>query len=145
MKPRDIGTRAETEACRLLRGLGWTGCDRQPLRGNRDQGDLLINGSNPRIIAEVKAGVQADTASHNLIREWMDQTDLEAVHAGADLGVLIVRRKGRNVEQWDAWMPASDWIDVLTGDSVLLTDAPWPLRASLRHWSDITKAWADDR
>ena len=142
MRPRDIGTRAETAVVKHLRELGWTAADRQPLRGRQDQGDILIH-PDPRIIAEVKAGAQADTASPNQIRKWMAETDQEAIHAGADLAVLIVRRKGRAPAQWDAWMPAADWVTVMTGATVLPTDAPWPMRASLADWSDIVEGWVE--
>ena len=67
----------------------------------------------------------------------------EAVHAGADLSVLIVARKGVRVEYWDAVMAANDWMLLLSGDEVLPTDAPWPLRASLADWSRMALAWVE--
>ena len=62
----------------------------------------------PLIVAEVKAGHAADKASPKVIADWIEQTDTEAVHAGAVLGVLIVARKYRNPRDWDAWMRAAD-------------------------------------
>ena len=140
--PKAIGTRAES-ACRdWLKTNGWPTCDRQPLRGNRDHGDLIVCHA-PKIVAEVKAGKTAEKASDGLIRDWLLQTEDEAVNAGADLGVLIVRRFGRPPALWDAYMPSSDWITILTNDSVLPQDAPWPLRSSLADWSTIAQGWAD--
>lgn len=141
-RPRDIGTAAETATKRYLQAHGFPEADRQPLRGGRDQGDLIVCRA-PKIIAEVKAGAVADNASDQLIRQWLDQTDTEAVHAGADLGVLVVRRRHRPTGLWDAWMRANDWALLLTGDSILPTDAPWPLRASLGDWAVMAYEWAD--
>lgn len=142
--PKAIGTAAESAARDWLIGDGWLTCRRQPLAGARDEGDLAVcDMPDRRIIAEVKGGSSAESASDTLIREWLAQTDTECVHAGADLGVLIVRRHRRPVALWDAWMIAADWALLLTGDSILSTDAPWPLRASLRDWSALAQGWAD--
>lgn len=141
-KPRDIGTSAETAAKRWLVDDGWPDCERRALTGNRDTGDLTVC-RRPLIIAEVKAGHAADKASPKVIADWLEQTDTEAVHAGADLGVLIVARKYRNPRDWDAYMRACDWVLLLTGDEVLWPDAPWPMRVSVEHWSQMAKAWAD--
>ena len=70
-------------------------CERRALAGNRDTGDLTVC-RRPLIVAEVKAGHAADKASPKVIADWLEQTDTEAVHAGAVLGVLIVARKYRN-------------------------------------------------
>ena len=141
-KPRDIGTSAETAAKRWLVDDGWPDCERRALAGNRDTGDLTVC-RTPLIVAEVKAGHAADKASPKVIADWLEQTDTEAVHAGADLGVLIVARKYRNPRDWDAYMRACDWVLLLTGDEVLWPDAPWPMRVSVEHWSQMAKAWAD--
>ena len=141
--PKAIGTTAgETPAARWLQDNGWPTARRQPLTGNRDQGDIVVC-DDPKIIAEVKAGWQTEKASPAVIAEWLHQTETEAVHAGADLAVLIVARKYRNPAQWDAWMCANDWTLLLSGDSVLPTDAPWPLRSSLQDWSCAAKAWVE--
>ena len=142
MRPKDIGTAAETAAKRFLQANGFPECDRQPLRGNRDQGDLVVC-RDPLVIAEVKGGQMAEKASAAVIAEWLEQTETEAVHAGADLAVLIVRRHRRPVGLWDTYMRANDWALLLTGDSILPTDAPWPLRASLGDWSRMAWEWAD--
>ena len=141
-RPKDIGTAAETAARRFLVDDGWPDCERRALAGNRDTGDLTVC-RRPLIIAEVKAGHAADKASPKVIDDWLEQTDTEAVHAGADLGVLIVARKYRNPRDWDAYMRACDWVLLLTGDEVLWPDAPWPMRVSVEHWSQMAKAWAD--
>ena len=137
---RDKGTRMETTAKRYLQASGWPQADRQPLRGDRDQGDLVVS-RIPLIIAEVKYRDHAFSDAQ--LGRWLEETEREAVHAGADLGVLIVARKGVRVENWDAVMAANDWMLLLSGDEVLPTDAPWPLRASLADWSRMALAWVE--
>ena len=137
---KDKGTRRETAAKRYLRDAGWPDADRQPLRGNRDCGDLIIC-RQPHIVGEVKYRDRAFSDAQVL--RWLEETEREAVHAGADLAVLIVARKGVRVEYWDAVMAANDWMLLLSGDQVLPTDAPWPMRTSLEHWSRIALAWVE--
>ena len=134
------GTRKESTARAFLKVSGFPECERQPLHGNRDHGDLIVCQA-PKIIAEVKS--RKGTISGRDIDLWWKQTETEAVHAGADLGVLIVARHGVSVAAWDAIMPASDWALLLTGDSILPTDAPRLLRASLADWSLMAWEWAD--
>ena len=141
-RPKDIGTAAETAARRFLVDDGWPDCERRALACNRDTGDLTVC-RRPLIVAEVKAGKAADKAGPKVIDDWIEQTDTEAVHAGAVLGVLIVARKYRNPRDWDAYMRAADWVLLLSGDEVLWPDAPWPMRTSLADWSAMAKAWAD--
>jgi hypothetical protein len=136
------GTAKESAARDWLISDGWLGCRRQPLSGNRDQGDLMIcDKPERRIVAEVKYRDRPVTEKQ--IWQWLDQTEDEAVHAGADLGVLIVAVKGRPPAMWEAWMIAADWIMLLTGDTVLPCDAPWPMRTNLADWSNIASDWAD--
>ena len=137
---KDAGTRRETTAKRFLQASGWPDCDRQPLRGDRDHGDLIVC-RDPHIIAEVK--YRSETFSDAQVGRWLEETEREAVNAGADLAVLIVARKGVRVEYWDAVMAANDWMLLLSGDEVLPTDAPWALRASLADWSRMALAWVE--
>ena len=137
---KDKGTRRETAAKRYLQGAGWPQADRAPLRGNRDHGDLVIC-RDPHIIAEVK--YRSETFSDAQVGRWLEETEREAINAGADLGLLIVARKGVRVEYWDAVMAANDWMLMLSGDEVLPTDAPWALRASLADWSRMALAWVE--
>jgi hypothetical protein len=134
------GTRAETTAKRYLLANGFPECDRQPLHGNRDQGDLIVCRS-PKIVAEVKA--RKGTISEAQIASWWAQTETEPVHANADLAVLIVARHGVSVAAWDAYMPAYDWLHVFGGTYVMAAAAPWLMRASLADWAAMLTDWAD--
>ena len=140
-RPKDIGTDAERTAQRWLTQVGWPDCERIALHGAQDQGDLIVCRS-PRIIAEVKGGKTAEKAGPGMLADWWEQTETEAVNAGADLAVLIVRRFNRHVEAWDAWMPAHDWALLTTGESVLPLKPPVLLRGSLASWSRLARRWA---
>jgi hypothetical protein len=141
-RPKDIGTSAETAVKRWLNDNGWPDADRQPLRGTRDTGDLVICRS-PLLIAEVKAGAMAENASDNLIRTWLEQTETERHNAGADLAVLVVRRFRRPVGLWDVWADAVSWGVLSYGHLPEIAGivAPWPLRASLADFSDMARQW----
>ena len=141
--PKAIGTAAESAAVKWLKANGWPSVIRLEQLGVKNQGDLLISDEAPRITAEVKAGWKTESAGAALRAEWLRQTEERAVRAGADLSVLIVARKGCNPSAWEAVMPAADWALLLTGDSILTRDAPWPLRATLADWSRMAWEWAD--
>lgn len=140
-RPKDIGTAAETAVVRYLREHGFPGADRQPLRGNRDQGDITITAG---VIAEVKAGHYAATASTAVIKQWLDETETERVNAGADIGVLIVRQARRGVNLWHVWQPAHTLLYTLTGDALPTFAAPWPVCMALQDWAQLVAGeWGD--
>lgn len=130
-----------------LKANGWPeAVRRDTLKGTKDEGDLIIC-RRPLITAQVKAGRgpngQTEKSGPKQIADWLEQTETQSVRAGADLTALICQRYRRPVAQWDAWMRANDWALLLTGDSILPTDAPWPLRASLADWAVMAADWAE--
>jgi len=92
MRPKDIGTQAESAVVKYLRENGFGGAERRALRGTLDCGD--ITGCGP-VVIEVKAGAAAMDASDGLINAWLAETETERKNAKADLGVLVVRRRGK--------------------------------------------------
>ena len=93
---------------------------------------------NPRIIAEVKGGAHRGRIPHgHRAVSWPTPT-------GVNAGDANRAPVPPPVELWDAVMAANDWLLILSGDEVLPTDAPWPLRASLADWSRMAKAWLTD-
>ena len=102
-RPRDIGTRAESAVVAVLRANGFATAERSALHGNRDQGDI----TGTPVCWEVKGGHAAEQASDSQVLAWMAELDTECVHKGADLGVLVMKRKGvghGNAERWWAVM-----------------------------------------
>lgn len=111
------GTAAETAVVHHARGHGFPWADRQPLRGNRDAGDITLA---PGVIAEVKNhALPTGHPTPGQLDEWMRQTILEQNIAGADVGILIVKRRGtRDVGRWHAYVTAWTLAEIVHGDSI---------------------------
>jgi len=110
------------------------------LAGAKDQGDIIAC-ELPRVLCEVKSRTRP--VSSQQIETWCRETDDEAVNANADLAVLIVHQSGRNVADWDTWMPIGDWS--FLWHTVAYPSAvgePW-LMAPLRVWAPLVSAWVD--
>ena len=96
-KPKRIGTAGESAARDFAQLNGFPWADRRPLKGNKDEGDLLLS---PGLIAEVKSGDKARNASDQQVTRWLQETETERVNANADLAVLILTRWRKPVERW---------------------------------------------
>jgi hypothetical protein len=107
------GTAAETLAVRWFRAHGFPMSDRQPLRGNRDTGDLDLC---PGLVVEVKAHkLPTGHPTSGQIATWMAQSQLERVNAGASYCPLVVKRPGTtDVGRWFAFITFAD-LAILTG------------------------------
>lgn len=102
-KPKNLGTAAESAVVKVLQEF-WPYAERRALRGAADEGDIT---GTPGIVWEVKGGAAAKTASDGQIEAWLDETEQERENADADIGVLVVQRKGigyPNAGQWWAVM-----------------------------------------
>jgi len=108
------GTACETAIVRFLRANGFGGADRQPLRGNRDAGDIAVC---PGIIIEAKTSKRTGPPGlppEQLLATWLDQTELERVNAGAAIGLLVIKRHGTtNPGRWLCWWRLEHLADVL--------------------------------
>lgn len=106
-KPKNIGTATESAVVRYLRTHGYPGAERRALRGRDDAGDIT---GCPGLAIEVKGGKQAINASDSLVASWLIETESERVAAGADIGLLVIKRSGigtTNVDRWWAVMTAN--------------------------------------
>lgn len=99
-RPRNIGTAAETAVVKVLRANGFGGADRSPLRGSADQGDIT---GCPGLVFEVKGGEKARAAEAANVVIWVKQAEVERRHAGADLGILVIARRGYGPLRADKW------------------------------------------
>jgi hypothetical protein len=95
-RPKQIGTRGETAIVNVLRANGFGGAERRALAGALDLGDILIC---PGVIAEVKWGKHAKTASLNDVCRWIGETQRERMNARAALGLLVIQRNGVGVDR----------------------------------------------
>ena len=101
----DIGTKTAESVARVMRENGWPDAERSALHGAKDRGDLT--GIGRGLCVEVKGGHEAERASDGQVLAWMAELDTECVNKGADLGVLVMKRKGvghGNAERWWAVM-----------------------------------------
>ena len=99
-RPRDIGTRVESAIVKACRTAGFPYADRQPLRGNRDQGDIVVT---PGVIIEAKGGKAAEQASDGQIEKWMSELDKAQQNADAEIALLVTKRPGvghTNAHKW---------------------------------------------
>ena len=90
---RKAGTEFVTAVCRYLSEALGVRIGREPLHGSRDEGDVagLVTGTGLRIAVECKdyAGKYGGK-----LPGWLDEAECERENAGADLGVVIVKRAG---------------------------------------------------
>lgn len=102
---RRKGTTFETLIVRYLQTVGFPYAERRALHGNLDKGD--VTGVGP-LVFECKA------AKRHELSNWLAQTETERVNAGADYGILIVKRQGHNTgaEQY-AVMRLEDMVRLL--------------------------------
>lgn len=99
-RPKDIGTRAESAVVRFLRENGFPHAERRALTGSQDQGDIT---GCPGLVFEVKGGEVAKNASDGQIAKWLAETETERRNANADIGILVVQRRGigpANAGRW---------------------------------------------
>lgn len=128
-KSGNIGTVAETAAVRALQKLGWPGAERRRLNGRDDRGDVT---GTPGICWEVKGGAVAKNASDAQIALWLHETERERSNAGADIGVLVVQRRGIGAPNAHRW-----WAIVHGNVLGLTTIGDLPVRLTLDamcHW-----------
>lgn len=106
-KSKAKGTAAETRVVRYLQAAGLI-ADRQPLKGNRDEGDIwFVSKANVRGILEVKAGKQTLKYSRKEKELWLRQTLIEQNNAGGIrvgiFGYLVIAKHGSNIADYEVW------------------------------------------
>lgn len=132
-RPKQIGTACETAVVRFLNANGFAGAERSALHGSIDVGDIT---GTPGIAWEVKGGHAAEDASDGQIAAWLTDTELERRNRGADLGVLVLKRKGKGAAsagQWWAFLLGRVFVQLGTKDGRVTAFAPSipPVRISL--------------
>ncbi|MFT4225330.1 hypothetical protein [Micropruina sp.] len=101
-RPKQIGTAAESALVKAARQDGFGQAERRALGGSKDLGDILLC---PGVIIEVKAGKQTENPSDGQVAAWWAETRAEAVHAAADVALLVLRRRGKGDPlAWWCWM-----------------------------------------
>ena len=106
------GTAAETAVVRWARENGFGHADRQPLRGNRDAGDIALA---PGVIVEVKnRRLPTGHPTPVQLTDWMRQTEAERETSRADVGILVVKRAGTtDPGRWFAYVTTGTFAALL--------------------------------
>jgi hypothetical protein len=138
-RPKRIGRDAENAVVAYLRAHGWPEAERRAQRGSRDAGDLT---GCPGLCVEVKGGEAAKNASDLLVADWLEETEKERVNAGADIGVLVLQRRGvgpANAGRWWAVMPVYQVVQLVYGRCT--PDPPYvvPVRMHLAAAVDLLR------
>lgn len=103
-RSKNIGTAGESAVVRYAREQGFPHSDRLTLSGAQDRGDVrLTRELRNGVIVEVKAGRAAEQVSDLKVDAWMAETEAERQHAGAALGVLVVKRAGFAGQRCGRW------------------------------------------
>lgn len=104
-RSRAKGTAHETAIVRHLNAHGYPGADRAPLRGNKDQGDIV---GIPGVCIEAK---NCKTLTPSL---WLDQLEVEMINSEAETGVVIAKRRGTtDIGKCYALMTVDTWLALL--------------------------------
>jgi hypothetical protein len=94
---------------RYLQEHGFPFAERRALHGAAVRGDVL---GVPGVAVEVKDCAKVDLAG------WVDEATVEASNAGARLGVVVRRRRGRpDPGEWFAVLRLSDLLFLLRDES----------------------------
>ena len=107
VRSAEIGREAESAVVRVLHEAGLTSAERRRVR-RHDALDILVA---PGVIASVKGGAHARTASLGDISSWWAEADRKRVEHRADLALLVVQRAGYGrdrAEHWRAWLIGAD-------------------------------------
>lgn len=138
-RSKNKGTAGETAVVRVARANGFPLADRLTLGGARtghDRGDVLLTVG---LMAQVKAGDAAKSASWLTISGWLAETEQQRVNGGHDVALLVLQQRGVGVDRahlWECWLRHDQihddgWTNV---EMLLLGDALTHLRKA--GWGD---------
>lgn len=126
----DRGKRAERALVAWLREHGWPGAERTVRTGHRAHGRVSADRGDVDGTLGLAWQLKdvADAALHK-IPTWLSDTDAQRVAAGADVGVLVIKRRGHaDVGEWWAHVP----LGALVPDAALPGDiAAVPVRLAV--------------
>ena len=139
------GTAVETAFTRFAQSYGFPYAMRRTLGGAIDKGDVLLTRDKAgSVIAECKGGAAAELASEALIRAWLEETERERVNAGADVALLVVKRRGvghARAHQWSAFLPLWALATTLTERAAYAgPDAHVPVRMTVEGALTVLRA-----
>lgn len=140
-RPKQRGTAAETAVLRYVRANGFPWAERLALSGASDCGDIsLLPGRLVVLEAKNHASAATGQPGEAQLADWMRQTRTERVNAGADYGVLVVKRKGTtDPGRWWAYVTAGQFA-MLLGADLEIPNPHAPLCLSLASLLPVLRA-----
>ena len=116
-RPKQIGTKGESDIVRWVRPRGFSGAERLALHGTHDEGDGTLC---PGVGFESKAGKAAERASDRQIAKWCAEAETERFNRNADVMLLVVKRAGKgalSAGQWSVYLPGRTfaWLATVVG------------------------------
>ncbi|WP_424183834.1 hypothetical protein ACOBQX_17905 [Actinokineospora sp. G85] len=130
---RRRGADAERRLATWLRWNGWPHAERAVRTGFRGGGRTVVDPGDivgtPALVWQVK-----DQAREQ-VEAWLVETEQQRLGAPgaapADLGLLVVRRRGKaDPGRWWVWLPAERFV-ALVADTPAIPHAPQPVRLEL--------------
>lgn len=105
----DIGRDAENKTRDYLIEQGYEYAKRIRLKGQYDEGDVVLGDGYP-VAIEVKGGQGALKRAHSAGRELLD----EIANSGADIGFCVIKKeRSAKVAEWLVVIPMSEYINQL--------------------------------
>lgn len=99
------GTAFETAVVNYLREHGYPDAERRALHGKHDRGDLI----------GVPWAVECKNHSRLDLAGWVAQARAEAVNAGAPVGVVVHKARGRGVADSYVTLTLADFVRLMEG------------------------------
>jgi len=114
------GKRAERDLVGYLRARGWPGAERTVRTGHRTPG--RVSADRGDIDGTIGLAWQAKDVSDGALYQvptWLDDVNAQRAAAGADIGVLVVKRRGHaDPGDWWAWLTLDDVVHPLTTNTL---------------------------
>lgn len=104
-KSKTRGTAAETAIVNYLTANGFPYAERRACNGSTDRGDIA---GVPGVVVEAKDCVRVEPAA------WLDEATIEAANAGAPIGVVWFKRRGKtDPGKWFVLMDGATFVDLV--------------------------------
>lgn len=141
-RPKDIGTATTTGAIRYaFHPAGYVNAELRNQAGDHDKGDII---NVPRVVIECKGGNAAETAGDKQVAKWLEETEAERRNAGADIGLLVMKRASYGEKRAGEWwcVMSVQTFTFLAGGSLarLVGICGTPVRMHLRTAVALLKA-----
>ena len=90
-KPRQIGTKHESDIVNWLKAHGWPFAHRRTQKGSADEGDVCLS---ERIPFTIEGKTSRRTTERAAIGAWLRELEAEVQAVGDEAGAVIHKRRG---------------------------------------------------